>query len=61
MNMSMSSLEIKNNLLKKYLQNIYIMESEFENRIIELVDIDSLSNLELVFTTKIILKINQIQ
>ena len=32
------------------------MESEFENRIIELVDIDSLSIEELVFITEIILK-----
>ena len=45
----MSSLEIKNNFQKKILQNIYKMESEFENRIIELVDIDSLSIEELVY------------
>ena len=32
------------------------MESEFENKIIELVDIDSLSIEELVFITKIVLK-----
>ena len=32
------------------------MESEFENKIIELVDIDSLSIQKLVFITEIILK-----
>ena len=32
------------------------MESEFENKIIELVDIEALSYKELVFLTEIILK-----
>ena len=43
-------------IYKKYIERIYIIESEYENKLIELVDIDSLNIEDLEFITEIILK-----